>query len=110
MSNARNFYRRAIDVRPSFGAAYLQLAAMYANSSNECGSTVFEKRAINWLAADLARTAARVDPSIASNANAAANSYMGRAPQKQDIFIEDMAGKTITFNCWVGGSVRVPNL
>lgn len=110
LSNARTFYRKAIDTRPSFGAAYLQLASMYANSSNDCGNTVFEKRAINWLAADLARTAARVDPSIASNANAAANSYMGRAPQKADIFQEGMEGKTITFNCWVGGSVRVPNL
>src|SRR5690606_10325775 len=110
LSNARTFYRKAIDARPSFGAAYLQLASMYSKSSNDCGSTVFEKRAINWLAADLARTAARVDPSIASNANAAANHYMGLAPTKADIFNSGMEGKTITFNCWVGGSVRVPNL
>ncbi|HLW40427.1 MAG TPA: hypothetical protein VKX31_08555 [Brumimicrobium sp.] len=110
LSQARNFYRKAIDAKPSMGRAYLQIAAMYASSANDCGDTVFEKRAINWLAADLARTAARVDPSVASNANAAVESYLGRAPSKSDIFTDAMEGKTITFSCWVGGSVKVPKL
>tara|TARA_R110000850_G_scaffold254614_1_gene380159 strand:- start:45553 stop:46929 length:1377 start_codon:yes stop_codon:yes gene_type:complete len=110
LSNARNFYRKAIEAKPSYGRAYLQIANMYARSANDCGDNVFEKRAINWLAAEEARKAARVDPSVASNANAAIQSYMERAPQKTDIFQEDMAGKTIAFKCWVGGSVRVPNL
>lgn len=110
LGNARSFYRKAIEAMPSYGRAYLQIARMYAASSNNCGETIFEKRAINWLAAEEARKAARVDPSVASNANAAAQSYMERAPQNADIFQEGMAGKTISFNCWVGGSVRVPNL
>lgn len=110
LSNARNYYRKAIDSRPSFGYAYLQIAAMYSSSSNDCGATPFEKRAINWLAAEQARTAARVDPSVAATANAAASSYMQRAPQRQDIFIEGMEGKTIVFSCWIGGSIKVPSL
>lgn len=110
LSQARNYYRRAIEAKPSMGRAYLQMANMYSASSNDCGNTVFEKRAINWLAADLARTAARVDPSVASNARAAAESYSQRAPSRQEIFAEGMEGKTISFNCWVGGSVKVPNL
>ena len=48
--------------------------------------------------------------SVASSARSAASSYRGRAPSKNDIFSEGMAGKTVTFSCWVGGSVRVPNL
>lgn len=108
---ARSFFRRAIDAQPSMGRAYLQIASMISQSANNCGETVFERRAVNWLAADLARTAARVDPSVAANANAAANSYMERAPSRSDIFTEGMAGKTISFSrCWVGGSVTVPNL
>jgi tetratricopeptide (TPR) repeat protein len=111
MSTARNFYRRAIDARPSYGRAYLQIASMISASANNCGETIFERRAVNWLAADLARTAARVDPSVAANANAAVDSYMQRAPQRSDIFTEGMAGKTISFGqCWVGGSITVPNL
>lgn len=111
LSSARTFYRKAIEAKPSYGRAYLQIASMVASSSNNCGDNVFERRAINWLAADLARTAARVDPSVAGNANAAAESYMQRAPSRSDIFQGGMEGKTIFFaKCWVGGSVKVPNL
>lgn len=107
---ARNYYNKMLEVKPSAGIAYLKIAQMIGESANNCGNTVFEKRAINWLAADLAAKAARVDASIASSANAAASAYRQRAPSKSDIFSEGMAGKTISFNCWVGGSVRVPNL
>lgn len=110
LGTARTYYNKMIEVKPNAGIAYLKIAQMIAGSSNSCGSTPFEKRAINWKAAEFANKAARVDPSIASNAQAAASSYMQRAPSKNDIFVEGMQGKTISFNCWVGGSVRVPNL
>ncbi|WP_115123038.1 hypothetical protein [Marinirhabdus gelatinilytica] len=110
LSSARSYYNKALEQNPSLGRAYLRIANMYASSANNCGSTAFEKRAIYWKAAEMADRAARVDGSIASNARQTAASYRGRAPQKSDIFSSGMAGKTITFNCWVGGSVRVPNL
>ncbi len=109
-SSAKSYYNKALSVKPSSGISYLRIAQMYAESANSCGNTVFEKRAINWLAADMAEKAARVDASVSSSANAAASTYRQRAPQKADIFSADMAGKTVTFNCWVGGSVKVPNL
>jgi hypothetical protein len=83
---------------------------MYSKSSNDCGATVFEKRAVNWLAANMADKAGLVDASIASEARRAASSYRQRAPSKSDIFSDGMAGKTISFNCWIGGSVKVPSL
>src|SRR5690554_254297 len=109
-SSARTYYNKMLEVRPSAGIAYYKIGTMYAESANTCGTTVFEKRAMNWLAADMMDKAARVDGTIAGNAKAAAKSYRQRAPQKTDIFSEGMAGKTIIFNCWVGGSVKVPNL
>jgi hypothetical protein len=83
---------------------------MYSKSSNDCGSSIFEKRAVNWLAASMADKAARVDASIATEARKAASSYRQRAPSKSDIFSDGMSGKTIRFNCWIGGNVKVPNL
>lgn len=109
-SSARSNYLKVLELKPSKGICYLRIAEMYSKSSNDCGGTVFEKRAINWKAAEMADKAARVDGSIASTAKAAASSYYQRAPSKSDIFSEGMAGKTVTFNCWVGGSVKVPNL
>ncbi len=107
---ARTYYRKALDKKPSMGICYLRIAKMYGDSANNCGTDVFSKRAVNWLAADMAAKAGRVDGSIASNANATAASYRGRAPSKQDIFTEGMAGKTVSLSCWIGGSIRVPNL
>ncbi len=109
-STARSFYNKVLEIKPGKGICYLRIADMYSKAANDCGSSVFEKRAINWRAAELAEKAARVDAGIASTAQAAASSYRQRAPSKSDIFTEGMAGKTVTFNCWVGGSVRVPNL
>ncbi|PCJ98810.1 MAG: hypothetical protein COA50_00795 [Flavobacteriaceae bacterium] len=109
-STARNYAQKAINANPSNGKAYLMIANLYASSANQCGSTAFEKRAMYWKAANMARKAGRVDPSLRGRANKTAASYIGRAPDKTMIFNNDMAGKTVTFNCWVGGSVKVPNL
>lgn len=109
-SQARSYALKAIDANPANGKAYLLIANLYAGSANDCGSTPFEKRAIYWKAEDMARKAGRVDPSLGSRASQTAASYAERAPSKEMIFNSGMAGKTISFSCWVGGSVKVPNL
>jgi hypothetical protein len=95
---------------PSNGKAYLLIANLYASSANDCGETPFEKRATYWLAAETARKAGRVDPSLSGRANQAAASYSAKAPSKTDIFNSSMAGKSVTLKCWIGASVKVPNL
>ncbi len=109
-STARKYAQQAINSNKANGKAYLLIANLYATSANDCGSTPFEKRAIYWKAADMARQAGRVDPALGSQANQAAASYSAKAPSKTDIFNSGMAGKTVTFSCWVGGSVKVPSL
>ncbi|NAY92118.1 hypothetical protein GTQ34_09320 [Muricauda sp. JGD-17] len=109
-SQARSYALKAVDANPSNGKAYLLIANLYASSANACGSTPFEKRAIYWKAADMARKAGRVDPSLSGRASQSATSYAAKAPTKEMIFSSGMAGKTVSFNCWVGGSVTVPNL
>ena len=110
-SQSRNFYRKALQSKPSMGSAYLQIANMYAKSANDCGTDAFTKRAVYWLAADYASKAARVDPSIASNANQAASAYRGRAPQKSDVFQSGRAtGEAISIGCWIGETVRIPSM
>ncbi len=109
-STARSYAQKAINANPANGKAYLLIANLYATSANNCGSTPFEKRAIYWKAADMARKAGRVDPSLSGRASKSAASYSAKAPSKTDIFQAGMAGKTVSFSCWVGGSVTVPNL
>ncbi len=109
-SQARSYALKAINANSSNGKAYLLIANLYATSANACGTTAFEKRAIYWKAAEMARKAGRVDPSLSGRASKSASSYNAKAPDKTMIFNSGMAGKTISFNCWVGGSVKVPSL
>jgi hypothetical protein len=108
--SARSYYREALKLNPSDGTPHLQIASMYAKSANNCGDNAFNKRAVFWYAAQEARKAGQVQPSLKKNAAQAAASYNGNAPSKGDIFSDNMAGKTIKIGCWIGGSVKVPAL
>ncbi|GAK92997.1 hypothetical protein JCM19298_3485 [Nonlabens ulvanivorans] len=108
--SAKKEYLASNAAKPSFGLPFLKIANLVASSANSCGSTPFEKRAVNWLAARYADKAGSVDASLKSTAAQTAASYRGRAPQKSEIFMEKAynSGDTIRFNCWVGDSVRIP--
>ncbi len=109
-SSARQYANKAIAQKPSFGGAYMLIAGMYGKSANNCGKSTFEKKAVFWLAERMARKAASVDPSIKKSALKAANSWHANAPSKEEILFNSMGGKTITYSCWIGKSVKVPNL
>ncbi len=100
-SAAVKYAQDALKYNPSNSDAYRIMAHAYADSANECGTTSFEKRAIYWLAASTARK---------GGLESLAARYDALAPSKVDIFESGMAGKTITFKCWVGQSVKVPAL
>jgi len=107
-SSARSYANKALANKPSMGSAYLLIASLYASSANQCGTDEFSKRATYWLAASMADKAARVDPSNAKRARKKAAYYRTLAPTKSDIFIKNMAGKTVLMKCWIGTSVKVP--
>lgn len=107
---ARRLYNRALTENPSMGRCYIDIAAMYAASANNCGSSVFDKRAVYWLAANTVERAGRVSPSLAKTANGLAASYRGKAPDKSMIFNANRGGQTVKIGCWIGSSIRVPNL
>jgi len=109
-TSSRNYAERALSFQPSMGKAYILIANLYASSANACGDSQFNKRAVYWLAAQTAQKAGRVDASIRKTANDFVASYNGRAPSKTDIFTEGNQGETVRFSCWIGRSVKVPNL
>lgn len=108
--SARNYFQKALALSPSMGRAYLEIAIMYADSANDCGDSVFNKRAVYWLAASEAKKAARVDGSVSSYANQLIANYEGRAPSRSDIFAAGNEGTRIPIGCWIQSSVTVPNL
>ena len=107
---ARKYYRQALKLNPSNGRPYIAIAAMYAASANNCGDSNFDKRAVYWLAADEAKKAARVDPTMKKAASQSSTNYLAKAPQKSEIFSSGRAGQTIKIGCWIGSSVIVPSI
>jgi tetratricopeptide (TPR) repeat protein len=109
-SGARNYFRNALSYNPSNGRPYLSIAGMYAASANSCGDDSFSKRAVFWLAADEARKASRVDPTLNRDAANTAENYESKAPSKADIFSKGNSGQVIKIGCWIGASVTVPKI
>jgi tetratricopeptide (TPR) repeat protein len=109
-SKAYNYARKTLSAQPSFGKAYLLISSLYASSANNCGTTQFNKRAVYWLAANMAEKAGKVNGSLKKSAAKTATSYKAKAPSKEMIFSEGMAGKKVAIGCWINKSVTVPNI
>ncbi|MDH7447898.1 tetratricopeptide repeat protein [Aquimarina sp. 2201CG14-23] len=106
---ARSYYKKALANKPSLGTAYLRIATMVAKSANSCGTDVFSKRAVYWLAENYARRAGKIDPSLKKTAAAAAANYKAKAPSKTDVF-NNPGVTTVKIGCWIGETVKVPKL
>lgn len=109
-SKARVYFRNALKLNPSNGNPHLSIAAMYKSSAKDCGDSNFNQRAVYWLAAKEAQKASRVDPTLKKAAAQSVANYKALAPTKQEIFIKNMAGKTIKIGCWIQSSIKVPTI
>src|SRR5690606_5974777 len=97
-AKAKEFATKALAVNPKMGKAYMFLAQMYANSGAECGETPYERKAIYWLAADMARKAGEVDENLKrTGSDRVVEKYLKLAPSESEMKAEKKLGKTITF-------------
>ncbi len=108
--SARNYFQKSLELNPSNGRAYIEIAQMYAASANNCGTDNFSKRAVFWLAASEARKAGRVDGNLKTYSEGLAASYEGSAPTRAEIFSKGNGGEVIKIGCWIGSSVTVPKI
>ncbi len=107
-STARRYANRAAELRPGWGTPYLLIATLYAKSANQCGTDEFSKRAVYWVAADMAQKAAHIDPSIAAKARKALQVYLADAPDKSMAFQEGYkSGDRYKIGCWINTMTTV---
>ena len=109
-SRSRSYYMQALGFNPSMGRSYLAIAQMYAFSAKNCGADNFSQRAVYWLASNEAMKASRVDGTLKNAALKSSRNYEAKAPQKSEIFSSGREGEVIEISCWIGRSVKVPNL
>lgn len=103
-SKAREYARKAIELKPNMGRAYLLIGTMYANSAkNIYPGDATKQRTVFYVAYDKVVKAKEVDPECAADADKLAASYRQSFPSKEDVFMhpELESGKTITIGGWI---------
>lgn len=115
LSNAREEYRKALDMKEDFGRAYLAIGDLYALSVNQCsgGEMTRNDKAVYWAAVDKYQQAKRVDSSVTSTANTKIKRYKEVFPNRSQIFLRDNwevgQSMTIDYGCysWIGETTTV---
>ncbi len=103
-SKAKEYANKAISINANYGAAYLVIAKLVAQTY--C-SDDFDNRAKYWVAVDKALRAKSVDPSVEEDANKLINAYSGSYPNKEVGFMKGIyEGSTYTVGC-LGESTTV---
>lgn len=83
------YAREAIALNRNYGKAYILLGDTFIATRNDLGDE-FEQQTAFWAAADKYAEAARVDPSVAQEANEKLGQYRTHFPDKEEVFFRDL--------------------
>ncbi|RZJ66720.1 MAG: hypothetical protein EOO50_08480 [Flavobacterium sp.] len=108
-AKTKEYAQKALEVQPNFAKSYILLAQLYADAGKDCAKNDFEKKALNWLAAETMKKAVSADPKM-NALDKMVKKYNEKAPTSAEIKEAKMAGKTIAFGCWINETVDVPQL
>jgi len=100
------YLKQAVAANPKNSDAYFLLAQFYVDSN--CGSTPFEKKALNYLAIRTVRKAAEKNPAIAKVAQSKEDAYRAKLPTKKEIKASKKGGEIIQYHCGFSESVNIP--
>lgn len=114
-AQARNQFRKALEIKSDFGQAYIAIGDLYAQAVSDCGGSKMARndKAVYWAAVDMYRRAKQVDSSVASTANSKINTYRQYFPNNEDIFYREdwQKGQSfrIDYGCysWINESTTV---
>jgi tetratricopeptide (TPR) repeat protein len=88
-SEAIVFAREAIANRNNYGKAYMAVGDAFIAARKQLGDD-FQQRCAYWVAADMYRTAAQMDPNLAEESSQKLAICVAQYPSKEDIFFQDL--------------------
>ncbi len=112
LQRARSLFRKALDIDPKYGRAYLGIGDLYVQQISNCGSFEREDRAVYWLAVDMYNRAKSLDPSVESAANQKINTYRKYFPTEEDKFFKGWKNGqsySVNYGCygWIGETTTI---
>ncbi len=99
---ARSMALQAAEYRKNFGAPYVLIAKMYANSVDYFDDPVL-KRTVYWAAVDKLQKAKTIDPGVTDEVNDLIAKYKEQYPDTEDIFMHPdlTVGKPFKIGGWI---------
>jgi tetratricopeptide (TPR) repeat protein len=105
---ARQHFQRAIELKPNWGAPYIQIGRLYANTADICGKDEFEKKVVYWAAVDKFIKARSVDTTLVDEANKQISSIAPHFPSKEEIFFQGLQeGASYNIGCWINETTTI---
>ncbi len=103
------YSNKALAADATFAKAYLYQAQLIESGIEECKTTDFEKKAINWLLSETVLKAGKANKIYEKSCQTKSENYLKKAPTKADLKTFGMkVGDKITFNCWLNQSIEIP--
>ena len=109
-SSARENALKAARLRSGWGQPYMLIGDMYASSARNCGNDGYTRGLAVLAAIDKYAYAKNIDSSISDEANRRIGRISGAKPTGEDIHLRGKSGKTDVVPCWIGETVKLPNL
>ncbi|MBR9861641.1 tetratricopeptide repeat protein [bacterium] len=109
LSQARDYARKALEVNPNSGDAYILIGDAYAATRGCSGSCAeLGGREVYWAAVDKYYKAKQVDPSVADKANEKISKYSQYFPDKEKAFFCGLIdGQSYSVGCWIGETTTI---
>lgn len=107
LSKAKSYANKAISLNGSYGAPYILIGQMYAESNKWSDEPAMNKCAY-FAAIDKFQRAKAVDPSVAEEANKLISAYSAYTPKKEDLFFLGLKdGDKVTIGGWIGETTTI---
>jgi tetratricopeptide (TPR) repeat protein len=107
-SQSRSFALKAAGLKKGWGAPYLLIGDLYAQSAKSCDDGELGKWSVYWVAVDKYKKAKAIDGSIASEASKKIASISSHYPATKDVFFyTKKSGDPYTVKCWINETTTI---
>lgn len=105
---ARDYARKAIEIRPNWGAPYLLIGKVYIEARTSAFSDNFDQLTVFWVAIDQFAKAKNVDPLVNDKALLLINTYSRHLPKTETLFYYALKkGDAYLVKAWINEKTTV---
>jgi len=107
-AQAKLYLEKSIENDPEMIQSYIMLSQLYAAAERNCFNDDFEYKTRYFLASQTLDRIAKINPRYKTATQKLSDSYLEKAPSKEEVRKSKMKGQTLTLGCWINQQVLVP--